>query len=330
MSTFTLTATATDQATSSADVMQASFTVAQRPAPSGVIVGATTGQGAGNAHATPDLAGWQSFQAKTGTFAACTKLFSPPDGYPNLWSTWKGSLGEKLAGSNGGHPVMVLIAFNNVPTAAGFTTLLGTLPAGQRLGFIYQSEAENSGSGITGPAFVAGEHTISANLNAALSAMASHPVPGNAASFYTRANFPNINSAYMAFYATSPGNTAYIPNIGDVDAFGADLYHKGSQTNNVCTSDPRFAGYVKAVHAKVGTNVAFAFPEWGIDLAGIASDAARAALMEADYLAMTGASAPGSKGLLLWNAWYEIGNSGQQYPFALPSQTAQTWQQIAS
>jgi hypothetical protein len=328
MSVFTLTATATDQATSSADVMQASFTVAQ-PVTSGVIVGATTGQGAGNAHATPDLAGWQSFQAKTGTFAACTKLFSPPDGYPNLWGTWKGSLGEKLAGSNGGHPVMVLIAFNNVPTVAGFTTLLGTLPAGQRLGFIYQSEAENTGSGISGPAFVAGEHIISANLNAALSAMASHPVTGNAASFYTRANFPNINSAYMAFYAASPGNTSYIPNLGDVDAYGADLYHKGPQTDNVASSDPRFQGYVKGVHAKVGSNVAFAFPEYGIDVANI-TDAQRAQILAGDFAYMTGPNAPGGGGLLALNYWYETGNSGQQYPFALPSQTAQAWQQIAS
>jgi hypothetical protein len=300
------------------------------PSPaSGVIVGATTGQGAGNAHATPDLAGWQSFQAKTGTFAACSKLFSPPDGYPNLWSTWHGSLGETLASSNGGHPVMVLIAFNNVPTAAGFTTLLATLPAGQRLGFIYQSEAENTGSGISGPAFVAGEHIISANLNAALSAMASHPVTGNTASFYTRANFPNINSAYMAYYQASPGSTAYIPVLGDVDAYGADLYHKGPLTDNVASSDPRFQGYVKAVHAKVGSNVAFAFPEYGIDVANI-TDAQRAQILAGDFAYMTGPNAPGGGGLLALNYWFEVGNSGQQYPFALPSQTAQTWQQIAS
>ena len=40
------------------NALTVSYTVQQPPA-GGVIVGATTGQGAGNAHATPDLAGWQ-------------------------------------------------------------------------------------------------------------------------------------------------------------------------------------------------------------------------------------------------------------------------------
>jgi hypothetical protein len=322
----TLTVVATDSVTGLKSSAVAAFTVTTPPPPSGLIVGATTGQGAGNLHATPDLAGWQSYQSKTGTHAACIKLFDVGAGYPNLPASWSG-VAPSMVANNAGHPVMVLYAFNNVPSVANFTILLSSLPAGQRIGFVYQSEAENS---ITGAVFVAGEHTISQNLNAALTAMASHPVAGNAASFYTRVNFPNINSAYMAYYQTNPGSTAFIPALGDVDAYGADLYHKGSLTNNVCLSDPRFAGYVKSVHAKVGSNVAFAFPEYGIDLAGIASDAARAALLKADYLAMTGTSAPGSKGLLLFNYWFEVGNSGQQYLFSQPSQTAQVWAQICA
>jgi hypothetical protein len=295
--------------------------------PGGAIMGATTGMGSGNAHATPDLAGWQSFQQKTGTFAGCTKLFSPPDGYPNLWATWSGSLGETLANNNGGHPVMVLIVFNNIPTTAGFQTLLSSLPAGQRVGFIYQSEAENAGSGISGAAFVANEHTISVNLDAALAHMTANPVAGNAPSFYTRAKFPNINSAFMAYYQTSPGNTAYIPADGDVDAYGADLYHKGPATDALASSDPRFQGYVKAVHAKAGTNVFFAFPEYGVDGSNI-TDSQRASIIAGDYSYLTGTSSPGTKGLFLWNYWFEIGDSGQAYPFSAPSSTASEWHTI--
>ncbi len=323
----TITAVVTDTKTGEKSTPVSMEIIVTNPPPAGgLIVGATTGQGAGNLHATPDLAGWKSFQTKTGTNASCIKLFDTGAGYPNLPSSWSG-VAPSMVAANGGHPVMVIYAFNNVPTVANFTGLLSSLPAGQRLGFVFQSEAENS---ITGAAFVSGEHTISQNLNSALAAMASHPVTGNAASFYTRANFPNINSAYMAYYQTNPGSTAFIPALGDVDAYGADLYHKGPLTNNVCLSDPRFAGYVKAVHAKVGTNVAFAFPEYGIDGAAIASDAARATLMHNDYLAMTGPSAPGSKGLLLLNYWFEIGNSGQQYLFSQPSATATEWQSINS
>ena len=291
------------------------------PPPTGKLIsGATTGKGAGNAHATPDLAGWLSYQKKTGTFAEVTKLFAPASGYPNLWSTWKGSLGEQFAANNGGNPLLVLICFNNVPTAAQFTTLLKTLPAKQRIGFVYESEPENTSSGISGPTFVSNSHTISTNLNAALKAM-NDP-------FFTRANFPIVNSAYMAYYSAHPGSTAFIPGPGDVDAYGADLYHKGPNTNNVCTKDTRFAGYIKGVQAKVGKDVAYCFPEYGIDGAAIASDAARGTLLAADYDAMTGATAPGTKGLLLWNYWFEVGNSGQQYLFSTPSATASAWSKI--
>lgn len=302
------------------------------PTPStGVLItGATTGKGTGNAHATPDLAGWQSYQKKTGTYAEVTKLFAPGSGYPNLWKTWAGSLGEQFAKNNGGNPLLVIVCFNNVPTAGAFQALLQTLPATQRLGFVYESEPENTSSGINGPTFVANSHTISQNLNAALSAMKAKPAGGNDAGFYTRANFPIVNSAYMAYYSAHPGSTAFIPALGDVDAYGADFYHKGSKTNNTCVQDSRFAGYVKAVQAKVGKNVAYCFPEYGIDGAAIASDAARGALLTADYNAMTGPNAPGTKGLLLWNYWFEVGNSGQQYLFSTPSATASAWQKINS
>ena len=156
--------------------------------------------------------------------------------------------------------------------------------------------------------------------------MAAHPVAGNAASFYTRANFPNINSAYMLYYQGSPGSTAFIPPAGDVDAYGADLYHKGPATDVSAATDPRYQGYMKAVHAKLGnSNFATALPEYGIDLA-TTTDANRAAILAADIAYLTGPSAPGSKGLLLLNYWYEVGNSGQQYPFSSPSATATTWQ----
>jgi hypothetical protein len=192
-----------------------------------------------------------------------------------------------------------------------------------------RSEAENTGSGIAGAAFVANEHTISMNLNMALAQMAASPVGGNAPSFYTRANFPNINSAFMAYYQTNSGDTAYIPAPGDVDAYGADLYHKGPATDGLASSDPRFQGYVKAVHAKAGTNVFFAFPEYGVDGSNI-TDSQRESIIAGDYAYMTGTSSPGTRGLFLWNYWFELGNSGQQHPFSAPSSTASEWHTISN
>lgn len=327
----TVTITGTNQVTGEASAPAAATFTVTRPAPGGTLYGATAGQGAGNTHATPDLAGWKSYQAKTGTYAAVTKLFAPASGYPDLWPTWKGSLGEQLAANNGGRPLLVLIAFNNIPTVAAFTAFLGSLPAGQRAGFIYQSEPENSGSGISGAAFTTAEHTISGNLNTALAAMALHPVTGNTAGFYTRANFPNVTSAYMAYYQANPGSTAYIPALGDADIYGADLYHKGPATDNVASADPRYQGYVKAVKAKLGAAAAgavYGFPEYGIDVANI-TDAQRAQILAGDIAYMTGPNAPGA-GFGLLNYWFEVGNSGQQYPFTAPSATASAWQKLCT
>lgn len=287
-----------------------------------MIAGATPGSTANNLHATPDLNGWLSYQHKSGTFAKVTKLFAPASGYPNLWSKWSGSLGETFVKNNGGVACLVLVVFNNVPSTAAFVALLKTLPAGQRIGFVYQSEAENTGSGITGAQFVANSHTISQNLNAALAQMANAPVSGNAGSFYTRHNFPIHNSAFMAYYSQHPGSTAYIPKPGDVDAYGADLYHKGAASNKVCTSDPRYAGYLKAVNAVAGPSAPLSFPEYGIDLKGVGgNDQARADILKADMAAI------GSR-LTLWNYWFEVGNSGQQYLFSLPGPTAVAWKAI--
>lgn len=287
-----------------------------------MIAGATPGSGANNLHTTPDLTGWQAYQHKTGTYGRVTKLFDPAAGYPNLWRTWAGSLGESFCQNNGRVSCMVLIVHNNVPSEAAYEALLRTLPAGQRIGFVYQSEAENTGSGITGAKFVADSHTISTNLNAALKALAAKPVTGNPAAFYTRANFPIVNSAYMAYYSQHPGSTAYLPAPGDVDAYGADLYHKGSATNKVCTQDPRYAGYLKAVTAKAGASAKLCFPEYGIDLAGCGgNDQTRADILKADMAAI------GSR-LTLWNYWFEVGNSGQQYLFSLPGPTAVEWKAI--
>ena len=135
------------------------------PPTGGMIVGATTGQGAGNAHATPDLAGWKSYQAKTGTFASCTKLFDVGAGYPNLPTSWTG-VAPSLVANNGGHPVMILYAFNNVPTTAQFVALFHSLPDGQRPGFVHASAAAHSGPGINGTASAAKEHTIRTRLHA--------------------------------------------------------------------------------------------------------------------------------------------------------------------
>lgn len=289
--------------------------------------GFTPGQGTGEVHATPDLTGWTTAQQDTGTFAGVTKLFDPAAGYPNLPTSWKGDMAT-FAANNGGHPLLPLIAFNNVPTAANFESLMATLPAGQQLGFVYQSEAESSSSGITGPVFLANWAKISANLNTALTFMAANPAPGNTAAFYVRSNFMMVNSAYMAYYATHSGSKAFIPPPSQVDAYGADFYqHVGSGTTQHVglQSDSRYQGYLKGVHAVAGPNPPLAFPEYGIGMQiyTAANEQARAALLTKDFGYLTGGSRPsGTNVTVLINYWYQTDASPNFYTFPkIPGET---------
>lgn len=309
-------------------------------------VGYTSGHGTGETHPNPtnpgDLQGFTTAYQATGPgtpgsqgtqYALCFKRFGWA-GYPNNLPNWNpSSLEGQMAANNGGVPLLILYATGGgpptptPPSATKLEQVFGSLPAGQALGFVWISEAEantdftSSASGAAD--FVSTMHTFSLNLNTALTFMQTHPVAGNPSgtSFYNRTNFPLMNSALMSHYQTNPGDTAWIPNFGDVDAYGADLYHKGSQTNNHCLADPRFSGYVQGVRNKLTTvqfnQTKWAFPEYGINLAGIGTEQARANLMQADYNDMTGANAPG-QGLFLWNYWYQIGNSGETYPFPVP------------
>lgn len=305
-------------------------------------VGFTPGQGTGEIHATPDLAGWQTAQSNTGTFAGVTKLFDPAAGYPNLPTTWKGDMAT-FAANNGGHPLLPLIAFNNVPTAANFESLMGSLPAGQKLGFVYQSEAENTSSGITGPVFLANWAKISTALNTALTFMTTHPVSGNTASFYVRSNFMMINSAYMAYYSAHPGSTAFIPPRSQVDAYGADFYqHIGGSQSVGLQSDPRYQGYLKGVYTvNGGKNPPLAFPEYGIGMKSYtaSNESARAALLTKDTNYLTGSSRPsGTNVTVVFNYWYQMDASPNFYTFPLiPGETVAqaqptitAWQHLAS
>lgn len=286
-----------------------------------LYIGYTAGAGS-NEQPPPDWSagtGWTTAYQRTGPgaapYATCTKVFNGT-GNP-MPSTWSGSNAAGAVAHNGGVPLLPLLVVETLPTAGAIQTLLGSLPAGQKLAFQWQSEVEN------GPAQAAGNrttllagtylgdlHTLSNNLNTALAFMQSHLVSGNSASFYTRANFPIVSSAYMAHYSASPGDTSFIPDPRDIDAYGADFYQNINGTRNVgLQNDSRYQGYLRAVHAIAGANVTLALPEYGIMINGgytSAGETARAALLAKDYAYMTGSSRPsGTKPVLLWNYWYQ-------------------------
>jgi hypothetical protein len=295
--------------------------------------GYTPGPGTGESHNTPDLTGWETAQPYAGP-ACTTKLFDPPAGYPNLWTNWSASLVPIFEAHNGGHALNPLIVFDNVPTAANFEMLMGSMPAGAKAGFIYQSEAENTKSGITGPVFVANWAAISTALNTALTFMTTHPVSGNSPSFYVRANFPMINSAYMDYYSTNPGSTAYLPPPSQVDAYGADFYqHIGGSQDVGMQNDPRWLGYLKAVQTRAGLNPKLAFPEYGISIPSYtaANEAARAALLNKDIAYLTGSSRPeGTASVMVLNYWYQMDVSPKFYSFPLADGTETAAQATAT
>jgi hypothetical protein len=263
----------------------------------------------------------------------CTKVFSGSNDLAGCWANAQGAIAH-----NGSVPLLpILVIQAAVPTASALQTFIGNLPAGQKVGFNWQSEVENgpgqpAGNISTLGTFLGDWHAFSNNLNTAL-----HNLGGG---FYTRANFPMITAAYMAYYSTSPGSTAFIPPPGDVDAYGADFYqHIGGTTSVGLQNDSRYQGYLSAVHAVAGANVQLAFLEYGIMLGktgtpvySSANETARAALLQKDYQYMTGPGRPsGTKPVLLWNYWYQnnIAKAGNDWTYPATS-TSETGAQAAA
>ena len=266
-----------------------------------------------NGHLTPDAVSSQAYQSGTGTISNVIKLFPTQVAGVPLWANGLSANAQSLLNVNGGKPLMFLIPCGSAspsgavtpPTAAQLVTHLSGLPTGQKIGYVWESE----GDGVVTPAsnFITGITNFSNNLNSALTTMKTKPGAPNPASFYVRANFPLMNSALMSYYATNTGNItalqAYIPPLGTVDFYGADLYHKGPATQVVVTSDTRFSAYVRGVHAAVGTNITWAFPEYGI-LTNVFTDSQSSALLAADLNAMNNLD----NGIGLWCWWYQAAN----------------------
>jgi hypothetical protein len=313
-------------------------------------IGYTPGVGAGEVSASTDLTGWQTAYQRTGPgapnstgapYAMSVKDFKT-NGYPNLPSTWGGS-SAVFAANNGGVGIVPLIVFNNVPTTAQIQAYLASLPAGQKLALVFQSEQE---AGISSSAFLSGWATISANLNAALNNLGG--------GFYNRANFPMVTSSRMDFYAANPGNTSFLPPPSQVDSYGLDIYHRnvfggsgaspcGTAQSSPLPKDRRFQGWIQAVHKVAGANVSLSFPEYGISFCknsySAANEAFRAQLLTADWNYMTGSNRPGGNvQMMFWNYWYQM-KPLYHFPFPLAdgtetvaqaSATIQQWQTMIS
>jgi hypothetical protein len=318
MSTFTVKAT--DKATGLSVSKSATFTVSTAGPSVLKFIGYTPGSGAAETGpGTVDLTGWQTVYQRTGpgapastgaAYAMCLKDFQT-GAYPNFPSVWGGN-SKLFAANNGGVAMMPITVFNNVPTAAQIESFLKTLPSGQKCAFQFQSEQE---AGITSSAFLSGWATISANLNTALTSLGGR--------FYTRSNFPMVTSSRMDFYQANPGNTSFLPPPAQVDSYGLDAYHRnipGSAQSVPLSQDPRFSGWIQAVHKVAGANVSLSFPEYGISFANntysAANEQARAALLKADWDFMTGSSRPGgTEPMMFWNYWYQ---NDTQFNFTFP------------
>lgn len=294
-------------------------------------LGYTPGGGAGETGpGNPDLTGYTTAYQRTGPgapsgtgqpYAMCTKLFDTSLGYPNFPTAW-GGLAKSFATANGSaNPIVPIIVFNNIPTASQIQAFLASLPSGQKCAFQYQSEHEG---GLTASAFVSGWHSISVNLNTALSALGG-------GSIWSRANFPMVTSSLASYYQSNPGSTAYFINGGinlitggHIDSCGIDLYHRnlpGSGQSVPVYNDPRFTGFVSAVHSAAGSsNVSMSFPEYGISFANntysASNEQARATLLSQDWAYMTGSNRPtGTLPMMFWNYWYQMDS---QYHYCFP------------
>ena len=267
-----------------------------------LYIGYTAGAGS-NEQPPPDWStGWVTAYQRTGAggkpYATCTKVFAATNDLTGTWANAQGAIAN-----NGSVPLLpILVIQAAVPTSSALQTFIHALPAGQKVAFQWQSEVEGTGSGYSGSTFLSTWATFSANLNTALAALGG--------GFYNRTNFPMITSALMSYYSANPGSVAFIPPASQVDAYGADFYqHIGGTENVGLQNDPRYQGYIQAVHKVAGTNVQLAFPEYGIMINGgysSSGETAREALLAKDYAYMTGSGRPsGTKPVLAWNYWYQ-------------------------
>ena len=330
-------------------------------APSLVFVGNTCGQGAGEAHATPDVTGWTTSYKAIGpgapgsagrAYATCIKYFrSTAEGYPNFPTSWsQHSNLNNIINNNGGVAIVPIIVFGSgagspsltPPSVATIQSYIGSVPANQKVCFQYVSEAE-SGSDIGGGAYVNNSIIFSNNLNTALANL------GGGANF-NRQRFMFVNSARMDHYQSSPGDTSYVPPLGVLDSYGADFYqHIGGTQSVGLQNDPRYQGYLLAIHNKTGSgtatvpNVSLSLPEYGIGFGSYtaANEQARANLLAKDFAYMSGANSPAgaSNSILFWNYWWQMDASPNFYCFPLQNgteteaqggPTISVWQSIIS
>ena len=310
----------------------------------GYIPGPTSAQGAG----TPAVPGWTAAYQATGPgapggtgaqYATTIKYFpSVAEGYPSFPASWPSLTNLVAIVAASTLPMVPILCWGSAPTLGipsqqQIQTFLGTLPAGQACWFSYASEPE-SGSDLSGSAYVQNVHLFSVALNGALAALRASTGSG----FWNRQNFGYVHSGLLGPYSSpqsSAGgspvtNTAYIPAAGDCDSYGMDLYRKGSSTLPA-SQDARVQGFVASVRAKLGTtaNTSTSFPEYGI-AGNLFADAQAAQFMQQDLAYFTGSSRPFGQGVAHWVYWYKVGNSGEAYPFSGAGRSSEiaAWQAI--